>query len=126
MDQLCIGIDIVEVDTIKKLMQISGPAFFARTFSVQEIEACEGRKSAKHQCLSARLAAKEAFMKALGTGWSKKIQWKHIEVLNKPGGEPFILLTKRAEQLFLEKGLTHISLSISHTAHMAVACVILR
>jgi len=65
-------------------------------------------------------------MKALGTGWNKKIQWRHIEVLNKPGGEPFILLNKMAEQLFLEKGLTVISLSISHTGLVAVACVILR
>lgn len=126
MDQLCIGIDIVEVDTIKKIIQTSGPAFCARTFSPQEIEACEGRKSAKYQCFSARFAAKEAFMKALGTGWNKKIQWRHIEVLNKPGGEPFILLNKMAEQLFIEKGLTVISLSISHTGHLAVACVILR
>ncbi len=65
-------------------------------------------------------------MKALGTGWSKKLQWRHIEVLNKPGGEPFILLNKMAEQLFHEKGLTGISISISHTQHVAVACVILQ
>ena len=126
MVKLSIGIDIAEVDTIKKMMQTSGPAFCARTFTPQEIETCEGRRSAKYQCFSARFAVKEAFMKALGTGWNKKLQWTHIEVVNKPGGEPSIRLYKMAEKLFSDKGLTSISVSISHTRHIAVACVILQ
>jgi holo-[acyl-carrier protein] synthase len=126
MGNLSIGIDIAEVETIKKMMETSGPAFCARTFTPGEIDACEKRKSARYQCFSARFAVKEAFMKALGTGWNKKLQWTHIEIINEPSGQPCIRLYKVAKQLFSEKGFTSISVSISHTRHIAVACVILQ
>jgi len=126
MGNISVGIDIAEVETIRKMMETSGPAFCARTFTPWEIDACEKRKSAKYQCFSARFAVKEAFMKALGTGWNKKIQWTHIEIINEPSGQPNIRLYKVAQQLFSEKGLTSISVSISHTPQFAIACVVLQ
>ena len=88
-----IGIDIIEIESVKKSMEQS-KRFAQRVFTENEIIYCESNAN-KYQHYAARFAAKEAMMKALKTGWNNGIQWKQIEVINGASGAPTIVVKGR-------------------------------
>lgn len=118
-----IGIDLVEIDEIKRSIEQS-KRFIKRVFTLDEITYCE-QKTSKYQHYAARFAAKEAAMKAIGTGWDKGIQFTHIEIKNSYTGMPFILLHKKAKLLAEERNIKVAHLSISHSGNYATAIVML-
>lgn len=100
------------------------PRFVERVFTASERDYCESRGASKHIHYAARFAAKEAAMKALGTGWGDGMKWHDIEVARTDRGAPLIILNERAREIFLTLGATRAHLSISHTNEHAVAHVI--
>ena len=117
------GIDIIEISRIKKAMERS-KSLKTKLFSPKEILYCENRNS-KYQSYAVRFAAKEAFLKAIGTGWGRGISWTDVEILNDDSGKPFINLYNAAKEIFEQNGFTNISVSLSHTGDTAIATVIL-
>ena len=115
------GIDIVEVSRIKKA--IEKPALKEKVFSKQEIGYCTKDKTA--QSFACRAAAKEAFFKALGTGWRGKMKITEVEILNNKLGKPFIELSGETKKKFKSAGGKKIHLSLSHIKKYAVAFVII-
>lgn len=101
------------------------PRFAERIFTPAEREYCEAKGEASYQSYAGRFAAKEAFLKALKTGWRGKITWQDIEVVIEENGVPVLNVTGEAERLVREMGATRTHISISHTAEHAVANVIL-
>ena len=117
-----IGTDLIEVNRIEK--SISKPAFLKKVFSAKELEICE-QKQSRTKSLAARFAAKEAFMKALGTGWADGVSFCDIEILNDGKGAPVIHLHGKTQKMAAEKGVRYISVSLSHLKEIATATVIL-
>jgi len=117
------GIDLIEVKRIEKAIT-GNDSFRKKIYSTDEIDYCEART---HKFLSyaARFAAKEAFLKALGTGWSDSIKWSEIEILNEKMGKPFIRLTGRAKEIVDQLKINNILVSITHIREYASATVIL-
>jgi len=101
------------------------PRFVDRVFTDSEREYCESRGAAAAQSYAARFAAKEAFLKAIKTGWRGKIQWRDIEVLRDPEGVPSLRVSGEARSVLEALGSPTIHLSMSHTAEHATATVIL-
>lgn len=118
-----IGIDLIEVERINKQLT-SNPRFVKRIFTQKEIDYCEGKKN-KAQNYAARFAAKEAFFKALGTGWREGLAFKQVEVLNDEMGKPEIFLYGKAKQWIKDKGITNIQVSLSHLKNLASSIVVL-
>jgi holo-[acyl-carrier protein] synthase len=118
------GIDIAEVSRIREVIERHGQRFLQRVFTEGEIEYCES-KANRIERYAARFAAKEAGMKAIGTGWNHGVRWRDIEVARKPGGRPRLLLHGRAAEFAAKLGTTNIALSLTHTAEQAMAQVIL-
>jgi holo-[acyl-carrier protein] synthase len=119
------GIDICEVDRIQTAIQSSyGRRFVERVFTQLEIAYAES-KANKFERYAARFAAKEAGMKALGTGWRGGLGWRDLEVANLPSGRPTLRLSGKAAEIAERLGVRQISLSLTHTAAQAVAVVIL-
>jgi holo-[acyl-carrier protein] synthase len=118
------GIDIAEVPRIAASIQRFGGRFLRRVFTAGEIRYCES-KANRAERYAARFAAKEAAMKALGTGWNRGVRWRDIEVTREPGGRPTILFHGKAAEFAAELGAAHVALSVSHTAEQAIAQVIL-
>lgn len=121
---VAIGIDLVEIGRIEEVFARRGERFRARVFTVSEITYCEARAS-RPSSYAARFAAKEAAMKALGTGWSHGVGWKEIEVLSEPGGAPVIHFYGRALERMREIGATKAHVSLSHSGKLAIAQVLL-
>ena len=119
-----LGVDLEETTRIGAAIKRHGRAFLERIFTPGEIAYCE-RYHGSVERYAARFAAKEATMKALGTGWSKGVRWRDIEVARQPGERPTIVLHGVARQHAERLGARHISLSISHTGNFALAQVIL-
>jgi holo-[acyl-carrier protein] synthase len=119
------GVDIIEIERIKKSLTTNGEIFRNKVFTTGEIEYCELRKAAKYQSYAARFAAKEAVSKAFGTGISGGIDWKEIEVVNNPNGKPEVVLSGRAKEVFKNMFAKDISISLSHCENYAVAYVII-
>jgi holo-[acyl-carrier protein] synthase len=119
-----IGIDIVEVYRIRETLERT-PRFASRVFTEKERAYCESKGAAAAQSFAARFAAKEAFLKALKTGWRGKITWQDMEILNDPQGVPSLEIKGEARKLLENLGADKIHLSISHTTDHAVAQVIL-
>lgn len=118
------GVDIVEIARFEKFLSQGNDPLFQRIFTQSEIDYCAAKKqSAQHYAL--RFAAKECFLKALGTGLRDGLCWKDMEVVNDKLGKPELKLYRRAEELFREAGLTSCHLSLSHDAGCAVAMVVL-
>lgn len=124
MGVLC-GVDIVEIDRVRKSFEISDTGFRNRVFTQREIEYCENRNAVKYMSYAARFAAKEAVSKALGTGIGSGIKWKDVEVLNDNMGKPFVVLTGKAKELYEELSASDISLSLSHCNAYAVAYAVI-
>jgi holo-[acyl-carrier protein] synthase len=119
-----IGIDIVEVYRIRETLQRT-PRFSERVFTQIERDYCESKGVAAAQSYAARFAAKESFLKALGTGWRGKITWHDIEIVNNELGVPRFNLSGEALKIMQNLGAEKVHLSISHTSEHAVAQVIL-
>lgn len=118
------GIDIVEIARFERFLEQGNDSLFQRLFTPLEINYCAAKKqSAQHYAL--RFAAKESFLKALGTGLRDGISWKDMEVANDHLGKPELRLYRRALELFQEAGLSSCFLSMSHDAGCAVAMVVL-
>jgi holo-[acyl-carrier protein] synthase len=118
------GIDIVDISRFERFVHEGNLPLFTRLFTAGEIEYCMARKrSAQHYAL--RFAAKEAFVKALGTGLREGLSWQDMEVVNDHYGKPELKLSGGAEQLFTRNGLKRCFLSLSHDGDCAVASVIL-
>ena len=116
-----IGTDIIEVERVARA--ISKEAFKKKVFSEREIAYCDSQK--KEESYAARFAAKEAFFKALGTGWRDGMGITEVEILNNELGKPEIHLSGKAKEVFTQKGGTHIHLSLSHIKTQAIAFIIL-
>ena len=118
------GIDIAEVPRIAESIQRFGQRFLRRIFTQGEIQYCDS-KANRVERYAARFAAKEAAMKALGTGWSRGVRWRDIEVVRQPGGRPTIEFHGKAAEFATRLGAKNIALSLSHTLEQAIASVIL-
>jgi holo-[acyl-carrier protein] synthase len=121
---VAIGIDIVEISRMEEVFARRGERFRACVFTEAEIEYCEGRAS-RLESYAARFAAKEAVMKALGTGWGEGVAWRDIEVTRAETGAPALRLRGRALELFGERGARKAHLSLTHSRDIAMAQVIL-
>jgi holo-[acyl-carrier protein] synthase len=118
------GIDIAEVHRIGEAMERFGARFLHRVFTEGERRYCDS-KANRVERYAARFAAKEAAMKALGTGWSRGVRWRDIEVCRQLGGRPTISFHGKAGEVASKLGAVHVALSLSHTADQAIAQVIL-
>ncbi len=118
-----VGTDIIEVDRIRKFIQ-KGDAFKQRVWTPAEIEYCDSHRDPA-PFFAARFSAKEAFVKALGTGFIKGIGFNQIEVYHDELNKPLIRLSGTAKEFADEKGITQIHLSISHVKDWANAIAIL-
>jgi len=116
---LGIGVDLVEVERVASSVSRYGQRFLRRVFTPAEQSYCF-RKAHPFEHLAARFAAKEAVMKALGTGWIAKTSFREVEVVRAEGAAPTIVLSRRMREL-LPAGPIRFWLSISHTEHYAVA-----
>lgn len=118
-----IGTDIIEVERVGK--QISkGDGFKEKIFTPNEVKYCESRKN-KAQNYAARFAAKEAFFKAIGTGWRRGLTFSEIEVVNNELGKPEINLYGKTKKFVEENRIENIHVSLSHVKNLASAIVIL-
>jgi len=117
------GIDIISVERVRALMEKSGERFLSRWFSAEEISYCAA-KARPCQHYAARLAAKEAAVKALEPARKERILLSDITVTNAPSGAPRMLLAGRADQIAKESGISELHVSLSHCAEFAVASVI--
>jgi holo-[acyl-carrier protein] synthase len=118
------GVDIVDISRFERFVRENNQPLLQRLFTQREHEYCAARKqSAQHYAL--RFAAKEAYLKALGTGLRDGISWKDIEVVNDDLGKPELLLSGRGAEIFREKGLARCHLSLSHDGNFGVAMVVL-
>lgn len=120
MDVLGIGTDITECLRIAQMIERHGELFVDRVYTPEEIRYCRQRKQAT-QHFTGRWAAKEAVLKAIGTGWRQGISWRDIEVLNEPGGRPTICLRGGAKEAAVRRGITEVLVSISHCRTHATA-----
>ncbi len=118
------GVDLVEVARIQQSLERYGERFLNRVFTRAEQEYCL-RKRAAAESFAARFAAKEATAKALGTGMSRGVNWLQIEVIREPGGKPGIAFHGSAAQCAARLGVAHAVLSLTHTATLAMANVLL-
>jgi holo-[acyl-carrier protein] synthase len=118
------GIDIAEVDRIASSIERFGRRFVERIFTPDEIRYCES-KANKAERYAGRFAAKEAGMKAIGTGWKRGVTWQDVEVQRAPGGRPTVVFHNKAAEFFQKLGAVRAHLSITHTAETAMAQVIL-
>src|SRR5215813_9920184 len=117
------GIDVAEVDRVKAAIERHGETFLRRVYTERERAYCEQFKN-KYERYAGRFAAKEAAMKALGTGWSRGVRWVDIEVVRPQGGRPTIELRGEAARIAGGLGVRHIAISITHTPRQAWAQVI--
>jgi holo-[acyl-carrier protein] synthase len=118
------GIDIAEVPRIAESIERFGERFLRRVFTEGEIQYCDS-KANRSERYAARFAAKEAAMKALGTGWNRGVRWRDIEVFRQPGSRPTIKFHGVAAEFASKLGTKNIALSLSHTLEHAIAHVIL-
>ena len=119
-----IGTDIVAIERFQRFMTTGNSAILERLFTPVERSRCGSRKDAA-SCLAARFAAKEAFLKALGTGLRDGISWQDMEVSNNALGKPELVLSGKAAEQFQAKELVSIQLSLSHDGGSAIAMVVL-
>jgi holo-[acyl-carrier protein] synthase len=121
-----VGIDLIEVERVRAALERprTGERFRARVFTIREMEYCESRGRGRYQSYAARFAAKEATMKALGTGWNRNVGWGNIEIVRERGKAPTIALSGRAAEFAARRNIKRFHLSITHTATTAIAHVI--
>ena len=114
------GLDIIEIDRIKKSLAKYSPRFESKIFTAGEINYCQSQADpGKH--FAARFAVKEAVSKSLGTGITHEVGFKDIEVVNQTSGKPIVKMGGRGKILFEKLNLKFIHISISHDRHYAIA-----
>ena len=119
-----IGLDIVETARVERALEGHGDRFETRVYTEDELRRCAGRAD-RVQALAARFAAKEACLKALGTGWSRGLGFRQVEVTTDEGGRPGIRLHDAASERAEKLGVASIHVSLSHQPGMAAAVVVL-
>ncbi len=122
---VAIGNDLAEVERIRRAPENphTGRRFRQRVFTEGEQRYCERRRR-KYESYAARFAAKEAVMKALGTGWGRNVGWQDIEVFRRRGSRPEIVLHGKAKEYATTLGITRLHLSLTHTAEYAEAQIV--
>jgi holo-[acyl-carrier protein] synthase len=120
------GVDIIEVDRIERALERerTGARFRARVFTQGEVAYCERRGRSRYESYAVRFAAKEAVMKAMGTGWNRNVGWSDIEVVRERGHAPTIVVHGKTAELARRRQIRRFHLSLSHTASDAIAHVI--
>jgi holo-[acyl-carrier protein] synthase len=118
-----LGTDMLKVERMAKLVA-KGRPYLATLFTEKEIAYCES-KARKSEHYAARYAAKEAVLKALGTGWRDGLAFADIEILNDEMGKPEVFLHGKAKEFFDRQQIVQASISLSHTSETAMAVVIL-
>ncbi len=119
-----LGIDIAEVDRIERAIGRYGQRFLQRVFTPAEIDYCQSKANVFER-FAGRFAAKEAAMKAIGTGWKRGVRWRDFEVVREPSGRPVIRISGVAAGFAERLGMKRALVSITHTAAQAIAQVIL-
>ncbi len=115
-----IGTDIIECLRIARMIERHGELFIDRVYTAHEIRYCQNRaQSTQH--FAGRWAAKEAILKALGTGWRRGIAWRDIEIRNEKGGKPTVAVRGGAKEVVEQLGITELLVSISHCRTHATA-----
>ena len=122
-DIIGIGADITECLRIARMIERHGELFINRVYTDEEIKYCQSSKQAT-QHYTGRWAAKEAILKALGTGWRKGISWRDIEVRNEPSGRPVVAVRGGVKDVVEQLGITEILVTISHCRTHATATAI--
>jgi holo-[acyl-carrier protein] synthase len=117
------GVDIAEVGRIQRAIERHGEVFLKRVYTATEREYCEQFRN-KYERYAGRFAAKEATMKALGTGWRRGVRWVDLEVSRESSGRPTMSLSGQAKRIAHQLGVKRILLSITHTEYQALAQVI--
>lgn len=120
-----IGTDIADIGRFQRFLDNDNAPLLRRLFTQRERETCLTRKKGAAACLAARFAAKEAFLKALGTGLRDGLSWHDMEVVNDGLGKPELLLSGRALERYREGNIGRLLLSLSHDGGCAVAMVVL-
>jgi holo-[acyl-carrier protein] synthase len=120
MDIIGIGNDIVECPRIGKMIEHHGELFLRRVYTEREIRYCQSRKHAIEH-FAGRWAAKEAILKALGTGWTKGVAWTDVEVRSTSGGQSRVLVAGGAKAVAIRKGIGDILIAIAHCRTYATA-----
>jgi holo-[acyl-carrier protein] synthase len=123
MTILGLGTDIIECLRIAQMIERHGELFIGRVYTPHEIDYCSSRKAAT-QHFAGRWAAKEAVLKALGTGWVRGITWRDVEIRNHPSGRPSIALAGGAREVCEQRGIAELLISISHCRSHATAMAI--
>ena len=118
------GVDIIEVDRVKKAVKKWGDSFLKKVFTDKEIKYSKKRRFA-YQHLAARFATKEAVLKAFGGGWSRTLPWNNVEIINDKNRKPEIKLYGEARKIYNKSAIEKIIISMSHTKYYAVANAIL-
>src|SRR5258707_13097321 len=118
------GIDIAEVPRIRQAIERLGQRFVERIYTAGEMRYCDS-KANRVERYAARFAAKEAAMKALGTGWNHGVRWRDCEVVRMPGGRPTLVFHGKAAEFAARLAVKNSALSLSHTVDQAIAQVIL-
>jgi holo-[acyl-carrier protein] synthase len=120
MEIVGLGTDIVECVRIRKMIEQHGELFLRRVYTDREIRYCQSRRQAAEH-FAGRWAAKEAVLKALGTGWRRGISWRDIEIRNDPSGQPRIAVRGEAKEIAKRMRLQNILITISHCRQFATA-----
>jgi len=118
-----LGVDIAEINRIEAAINRYGEHLLHRLFTASEIDYCESYRN-RFERYAGRFAAKEAAMKALGTGWRRGVRWVDIEIVREPSGKPTLRLSGEAANYAAKLGVRNIALSITHSADTALAQVI--
>lgn len=118
-----LGTDVCEIARVARYLERYGERFTRRCFTEREIAYCARYVNGAEQ-YAARIAAKEAASKALGTGWRDGVHWKCFEVDSFPSGKPFLRIHGRAAELASQMGLKNTNISLTHDAGIAFAVVI--
>ncbi len=121
---ISLGADLVEIARIEALMAEHGQRFLDRVFTPKEQEYCSAAPKKQSERYAVRFAAKEAALKAVGTGWRDGIAWTDIEVVVSPSGEPHLFVTGTAGKFAAERGIRRWLVSLSHTDTHALASVV--
>jgi len=123
MEIVAHGIDLVDCPRIAEMVERHGERFIDRVFTKAEQAYAKSTKN-EIEKLAGRFAAKEAILKLMGTGWRGKIAWTDIEVVNNAMGQPEVTLTGEVERIAERLGISHVSVSITHTANFAIASAV--
>lgn len=121
---LGLGTDLIEIGRVQASVDRFGERFLTRVFTPGEIEYCLRKKRQSAESFAARFAAKEAGAKALGTGISRGVSWREMEVRRLPGQRPTLHWSGRAAELAIAMGVTRTSLSLTHGREVAMAVVV--